>query len=159
MAYFQQNRFNQTRAVRQSAPKAARAASVVFSKLAKATSYSDPTLAENWPTIVGSDAASLCRPGRLLGNGAGRTLEIVVQHSSGATAAQMQADHILRAVNRYLGPNAVDRITIRQSTSTKESSENNDVTTTTGPVDKVNDPLGAALSSFRAAVSTTKPRK
>lgn len=150
MAQFQQNRFNQTRAVRQSAPKAARAASQVFSKLAKATSYSDPALAENWPTIAGADIALLCRPGRILGNGPGRTLEIVVKNGSGAAAAQMQADAIVKAVNRYLGPGAVSHISIRQNGSSKPVAKT---------ADEIDGPLGAALSSFRAAVSTAKPRK
>ena len=71
---------------------------------------------------------------------------------SGAAAAQMQmlADDLKMRVNRYLGPNAVARLAIRQRAGAPARSR-----APAGPAPlEAEDasPLGRALSSFRSAV-------
>ncbi len=141
--------FQQTRPVRAAPPKAARAAAEVFSRLARTTRFADPGLAENWPSIAGGEIAALARPGRLLGDRTGRTLELVVRDGAAAAEMQMRADDLIRAVNRYLGPGVVARIALRQKAGPPTRRE------TAAPAD--NSPLSAALSSFRAAVQARKP--
>ncbi len=137
--------FQQTRPVRKGPPRAARAAARVFSQLAQATRYADPGLSDNWPSIAGAEIAALGRPGRVLGAKRGRTLEVIVRDGASAAALQMRADDLIAAVNRYLGPGAVDHIAIKQRAGAQE---------TKGSPQKAGSesPLGAALSSFRAAV-------
>ncbi len=138
------NSFQQTRPVRRGPPRAARAAAQVFSKLAQATRFADPGLSDNWPSIAGKEIAALGRPGRVLGAGPGRTLEVIVRDGAAAAELQMRADDLLTAVNRYLGPGAVARIAIRQRAG--ESAERKEAKS------DADGPLGAALSSFRAAI-------
>lgn len=137
----------QTRPTRKGPPKAARAAAQVFSKLAQATRFADPGLADNWPSIAGAEIAALGRPGRVLGNGPGRTLEVIVRDGAAATELQMRADDLLTAVNRYLGPGAVERITVLQRAGAGRDRVGN-----TPAKEETGGPLGAALSSFRAAI-------
>jgi len=141
---FQQGYFQNTRPVRRGPPKVARAAADVFSRLAKTTRYADPGLADNWPSIAGADIAALGRPGRLLGNGPGRTLEIIAPDGAAAAELQMRTGDLLTAINRYLGPGAVNHIAVKQRPG--------EAARTGGRDDDANEPLGAALSSFRAAI-------
>ena len=152
MANFQQGPFQQTKPVRRGAPKASRAAAAVFSRLAKSTRYADPGLVENWPSIAGAEIAALGRPGKLHGNGPGRTLEVIVRDGAAAAEMQMRTDELIVAVNRFLGPDAVNRIAVRQRPGgvpkpvegRKDGAD---------PANTPSDgPLGAALSSFRAAI-------
>ncbi len=133
-------------------PKAARAAAAVFSRLAKTTRYADPGLADNWPSIAGADIAALGRPGRVLGNGPGRTLEVIVLDGAAAAEMQMRADDLILAVNRYLGPDAVGRIAVRQRPTGRPVSR--DGIGVRGGAQKGGEdgPLNSALSSFRAAI-------
>lgn len=152
MANFQQGPVQQTKPVRRGPPKASRAAAAVFSRLAKSTRYADPGLVENWPSIVGAEIAAFGRPGKLHGNGPGRTLEVIVRDGAAGTEMQMRADDLILAVNRFLGPDAVNRIAVRQRPGGGlKPGDGRD-----GGVDRVNTPsdgpLGAALSSFRAAI-------
>ena len=144
MTNFQQGYQQKTRPVRRGPPKAARAAAAVFSQLAKSTRYADPGLSDNWPSIAGADIAALGRPGKLHGNGPGRTLEVIVPDGAAAAELQMRADDLLLAVNRYLGPGAVNHIAVRQRAGGKPRPPAADSGT--------DGPLGAALSSFRAAI-------
>jgi hypothetical protein len=141
--------FQQTRPVRPGPPKISRAAAEVFSRLARTTRFADPGLAENWPSIAGGELAKLGRPGRVLGNGPGRTLEVIVRDGAAAAEMQMRADDLIQAVNRYLGPGAVARIALRQKSGSARPEPDE-------PRD--GSPLSAALSSFRAAVKARKPR-
>lgn len=141
-----------TKPVRRGPPKAARAAAAVFSRLAKTTSYADPGLSENWPTIAGSAVAALGRPGRVIGNGPGRTLEIIVRDGAAAAELQMRTGELIQAVNRYLGPDAVSRIAIRQRAGARREPQQH-------PADDNDSPLASALSSFQAAVKARNPSK
>ena len=143
------NSFQQTRPIRRGPPRAARAAAQVFSKLAQATRFADPGLADNWPSIAGADIAALGRPGRIIGNGPGRTLEVIVRDGAAAAELQMRADDLIKAVNRYLGPGAVERITILQKAGAgREGGSSAGEDRNAG----ADGSLGAALSSFRAAI-------
>jgi hypothetical protein len=140
-----------TRPVRRAAPKIGRASASVFSRLLKKTSYAEPGLCDHWPDIAGPDIAALCRPGRLTGRSPGRTLEIHAPSGAAAAQLQMQTETLKARVNRYLGPGAVDRITIVQSAVAGQFQAEQ-----TQPEPHISgdaSPLGTALSSFRAAVS------
>lgn len=63
----------------------------------------------------------------------------------------MRADELLVKINRYLGPNAVTRITILQRNSGVEKPQNRPPKT--APAADTASPLGKALSSFRTAVA------
>ncbi|MHA7872758.1 MAG: DciA family protein [Hyphococcus sp.] len=133
-----------TRPARRGPPKLSRASAAVFSALVRKTKYADPALAENWPAIAGAAIAARCRPGRVTGGRAGRTLEVFVPSGAAAAELQMRADDLLARVNRYLGPGAVARIAIRQVASAKQKPPAQGETSSD---------LGRALASFRAAVS------
>ena len=136
----------QTRPARRAPPRAGAAAAKVFAALAKKTKYADPELIGHWPTIVGAEAAHLCRPGRITGTRTGRTLEIFTATGAAAAETQMRADDIIVRVNRFLGPGAVARIVIRQS-----GGKAKEPAAAAAPEDP--SPLGQALSSFRSAVA------
>ena len=132
-----------TRPVRRGPPKIARAGASVLSSLAHRTKFVDPELSDHWPSIAGAQIASLCRPGRITGRSA-KTLEIIAPSGAAAAQLQMLVDDLKARVNRYLGPNAVAYIAIKQTNRTP----------TPRPLDAENGdtPLSAALSSFRDAV-------
>ncbi|GJL93142.1 MAG: hypothetical protein DHS20C04_28010 [Hyphococcus sp.] len=121
----------------------------MFSELAKRTKYMDPALAERWSALAGDKIAALARPGRLTGQGRGRTLELYVQNGSAAAAVQMERDGLIARLNAYLGPGVVDRIAViqtgRDPASPKAKAPNDE-----GPPESGE--LGAALASFRAAI-------
>lgn len=133
----------QTRAARRAPPTIGRAGARVFADLARKTRYAEPNLADNWATIAGEEIAALCRPGRILGERSGRTLEIAVASGAAAAEMQMRADELLARINRYLGPGGVARISIKQTQGGPREPERGDD----------DSPLGKALASFRAAVS------
>ena len=137
-----------TRAARRPPPKLARASATVFAELAKKTRYADPELIGHWPTIAGPDIAALCRPGRILGAREGRTLELIAGNGAAAADLQMRADDLLAKVNRYLGPNAVARIAVRQRNRGKAQPAQ-----TPRNAQPDASPLGEALSSFRNAIA------
>ncbi len=143
--------FKTTRPVRRAAPNIGRASASVFSRLLKKTSYADPGLCDHWPNIAGSEIAALCRPGRLTGRGPGRTLEIHTPSGAAAAQLQMQTEALKARVNRYLGPGAVDRITIIQSAVPAQLPSGQSQPEPQGSPDDT--PLGSALSSFRAAIN------
>ena len=149
-----QTRPAQTRAARRAPPKIASAGANVFAALAKKTKFADPELIGHWPTIAGADLAALCRPGRITGmragrGGKGRTLEVIAANGAAAAETQMRADELLAKVNRYLGPNAVARIAVRQSNKAPEPAA---APRMANAPDEAS-PLGDALSSFRSAVA------
>ncbi len=146
--------FKTTRPVRRAAPNVGRASASVFSQLLKKTSYADPALCDHWPNIAGPDIAALCRPGRLAGRGPGKTLEIHAPSGAAAAQLQMQTDAIKTRVNRYLGPGAVDRITIIQSAIQSAAPAPPQAGQGQPPPGGADDAvLGTALSSFRAAIN------
>lgn len=125
----------------------------MFSRLAKSTHYADPGLTENWPSIAGAEIAALGRPGKLHGNGPGRTLEVIVRDGGAAAEMQMRADELIVAVNRFLGPDAVNRIAVRQRPGAKYAGTKGEENRGEPAKPASDGPLGAALSSFRAAIS------
>jgi len=148
-----------TRPVRRAAPNIGRATAAVFSALAQKTKYADPALADNWPDIAGPDIAALCRPGRLTGRPPGRTLEVHAPSGAAAAQLQMQTDAIKARINRYLGPGAVARITIVQSAQSQPAPAAGAAKSLKGNEGPDNTPLGAALSSFRAAINRRNGEK
>lgn len=143
----------QTRPARRAPPKIAAAGANVFAALAKKTKFADPELIGHWPTIAGKDLAALCRPGRITGMRAAgsRSLEVIAANGAAAAETQMRADELLTKVNRYLGPNAVVRIAVRQTNKTTPPA----VAAPSGARKATDEasPLGEALSSFRSAVA------
>jgi len=140
------NQASRTKSARRAAPRLSRASASVFANLAKKTKFADPSLADHWPTIAGKEIAALCRPGRITGPPAGRTLEIVAPSGAAAAQLQMHADALKTRVNCYLGPNGVARIVIRQAA--RQPAPEPEITA----AEDNPSPLGQALSSFRAAV-------
>ncbi len=143
------NQPTQTKAVRRGPPKIARAGALVLAGLARKTKFVDPALSDNWPSIAGRDIAALCRPGRITGRqgGAGkggRTLEVIAPNGAAATQLQMLVDDLKSRVNRFLGPNSVTHVAIKQA--------NSGAAPAPPAQETVNTPLSAALSSFRDAV-------
>lgn len=139
----------QTKPARRGPPQIARAGATVLANLARKTKYVDPALSDHWPTIAGKAIAALCRPGRISGRRggvgkAGRTLEVIAPNGAAAAQLQMLTDDLKSRVNRYLGPNSVAHIAIRQA-------NNGPVSLPPGDEDRET-PLSAALTSFRAAV-------
>ena len=103
-----------TRGPRPAAPPVARAASALVADLAARTRYVDPDLAARWSEIAGPELSRLCRPGRLTGGGAGRTLEVVVPHGAAAASVEFAAETLRRRLNGFFGPDAIERISIVQ---------------------------------------------
>lgn len=104
-----------TRPARKASPPVGRFTASVFSDLAQKTKFVDPALARAWPRIVGEEIAALCRPGRLTGAKAGRTLEVVVPNGAAAARVQFESGRIRENVNAFLGPGVVARIGVRQA--------------------------------------------
>jgi len=140
-----------TKSARRAPPKIARASADVFAKLVRKTKYAEPSLAENWPSIAGGEIAELCRPGRITGPRSGRTLEVSAPSGAAATALAMRLDDLLARVNRYLGPNAISRISIIQRATRAPEKPAGSQSADDDP-----SPLGRALASFRAAVEKRK---
>lgn len=138
--------YKPTRAARSGPPSIARASAAIFRDLAKRTKYVDPALAERWPQLAGEKLAGLCRPGRLTGRGPGRTLELYVANGAAASAVEMERDGLISRLNSYLGPGAVARISLIQTGRPPAGTQKLEA----GAADAE---LGAALASFRAAVS------
>ncbi len=139
---------HRTKPARRGPPKIARASASIFATLAKKTKFVDPALADHWPTIAGAEIASLCRPGRITGMRAARTLEVVTPSGAAAAQLQMLADELKSRVNRYLGPNAIAKIAIRQANRGPAETEIADSA-----------PLAQALASFRNAVNRRNGKK
>ena len=135
-----------TKPARQAAPPIRRYAASVLIDLARRTKFVDPTLAAAWEKIVGAELAALCRPGRLYGGRAGRTLDVISPHGAAAARVQVESEAIRRAVNEFLGPDAVTRIAVRQSGRGAQP-----VASADGA-----DALGSALGRFRASVGSKK---
>ncbi len=141
--------YSRTRPARAAPPPIARAAAGVFAALARQTRYVDPILAERWNEIAGEDMAALCRPGRIAGRRADRTLEAHVSSGAAAAQLQMRTEELISRVNAYLGPGAVTRIAIRQTASAKARPE----------AEGDGGSLGRALANFRAAVTRRNNQK
>jgi hypothetical protein len=103
-----------TRGPRPAAPPLARAASALVADLARKTRFVDPDLAARWTELAGPELSKLCRPGRLTGGVAGRTLEVIVPHGAAAASVEFAAETLCRRLNSYFGPNAIERIAIIQ---------------------------------------------
>lgn len=119
---------------RRAPPAIGRFANEIFSDLARRTRFVDPNLAVDWPRIVGTELAGLCRPGRLSGGRLGRSLEVYAASGAAASRVQFEAETLRRKVNEYLGPGVVGRIVVRQAADSAEGG------------------LESALGRFRAAV-------
>ena len=144
----------QTKPARRGPPKIARAGASVLAQLARKTHFVDPALSDHWPTIAGPAIAALCRPGRITGRGGGmngRTLEIVAPNGAAAAQLQMLADDLKSRINRYLGPNSVAHIAIKQANRAAAIAPAGD--------EKRQTPLSTALSSFRDAVKRKNGEK
>lgn len=142
-----------TRPRRAAAPKLSRFSAEVLAGLAKKTRYVDPALAEQWPKLAGETLAGLSRPGKLIGHGRGRTLEIHVPNGAAAAAAQMEIDGLLTRLGGHFGPGVVSRIAVLQSGGDVACAPARVVKTPGAGPDRADDgPLGAALASFRSAV-------
>jgi len=143
-SYGQAGQQGRSKPVRRAPPRAARAGAAVFAGLVRKTKFAEPSLAENWPSIAGAEIAALCRPGRITGRGAGRTLELRAPSGAAATALAMHLDDLQTRVNRFLGTGTIARISILQTPGiAKTQPKSGDDAS----------PLGQALASFRAAVS------
>ncbi len=103
-----------TRPVRSAPPAISGAARAVIEGLARRTRFVEPNLGADWPSIVGSEAAALCRPGRMTGGRADRTLEVVAANSAAAAKIRFAAEDLRRRVNDHLGPGTIGRIAVRQ---------------------------------------------
>lgn len=103
-----------TRGPRPAAPPLARAASALVADLAAKTRYVDPDLAARWSELAGPELSRLCRPGRLTGGPVGRTLEVIVPHGAAAASVEFAAETLLRRLNGFFGPDAIERIAIAQ---------------------------------------------
>lgn len=139
-----------TRARRSPPPRLGRLTAGVFANLAKKTNYIDPAIADHWLTIAGPEIAALCRPGRITGDRRARSLEVYAP--SGAAGAQLQylTDDLRQRVNNYLGPNAIARITVKQSASrSRGPGPNHD---SKRAVSTEASPLEGALASFRRSI-------
>lgn len=119
---------------RRAAPAIGRYANEIFSELARRTRFVDPNLAVDWPRVVGTELAGLCRPGRLSGGRLGRSLEVFAASGAAASRVQFEAETLRRKVNEYLGPGVVVRIVVRRAAEAADTR------------------LESALGRFRAAV-------
>jgi hypothetical protein len=136
-----------TKPARSGPPPIRRFAASVLVELARRTKFVDPSLAAAWRRIVGPELAALCRPGKMTGGGAGRTLEVVARDGAAAARVQFEAEAIRRAVNEFLGPDTLARVAVRQTgrgISAARSRESSDA-------------LGSALGRFRNSVGAKKP--
>ena len=104
-----------TRPVRKAPPAVRGLAKAILGDIARKTRYLDPALAARWPDFAGDELAKISRPGRMTYGEDGKTVEIIVTSGAAATRIQMAAENIKERLNRHLGPNAVARISIRQS--------------------------------------------
>lgn len=135
-----------TKPARQAPPPIRRFAAAVLVDLARRTKFVDPALAAAWTKIVGPELAALCRPGRMTGGRAGRTLEVFAPHGAAAARVQVEAEAIRRAANEYLGPGVIARIAVRQAGRGAAAA---------GSADGA-DALGSALGRFRASIGANK---
>ncbi len=106
-----------TKPARSAPPHVRRYSSEILANLAKRTNYVDPRLAADWSQIVGASSASLCRPGRLLGGRRHAVLEIHAINSAAAARLQFDEERLRQAVNAFLGPETVARLSIKHSQS------------------------------------------
>lgn len=109
-----------TRPARPAPPAISGPVRAVFAGLARRTRFVDPDLGANWASIVGEDAAALCRPGRMTGGRADRTLEVVAANSAAAAKVRFASEDLRGRVNAFLGPGAVGRIAVRLNGSEAE---------------------------------------
>ncbi|MEO1013736.1 MAG: DUF721 domain-containing protein [Pseudomonadota bacterium] len=103
-----------TRPARAAPPTAAKAINMIVARLAQKTRYVDPGLITRWPALAGPRAAAFCRPGRMLGAGEGRTLEVHTPNGAAAARLQFEHDAIVDRLNAYFGSRTVGRLLIRQ---------------------------------------------
>ncbi len=115
----------------------------------------DPALAERWPALAGEKVAALCRPGRMTGRAPGKTLELYVANGAAAAAVQMEIDGLIARLNAYLGPGALSRVTVIQTGRDPAPAPRQAALPSAEP----ETPFGAALASFRAAISRRKDGK
>lgn len=104
-----------TRPVRKAPPAVRGLAKAILGDVARKTRYLDPALAARWPDFAGDELAKISRPGRMTYGEDGRIVEVIVASGAAATRIQMASESIKERLNRHLGPNAVARISIRQS--------------------------------------------
>ena len=112
-----------TKRARRAAPPIRGFAGAWMARLARATRYVDPKLMEQWPSLIGDELASLCRPGRLSGGRRDRTLEIFVTNGAAAAAVRFEESRMILSINEFLGPGVVGRLTIRQSGGAPSNAE------------------------------------
>ncbi len=112
-----------TKRARRAAPPIRGYAGAWMARLARATRYVDPKLIELWPSLVGEEMASLCRPGRVSGGRRERTLEVFVTNGAAAAAVRFEESRLILKINEYMGVGAVGRLLIRQSGGAPETSQ------------------------------------
>ncbi|MEM9014661.1 MAG: DUF721 domain-containing protein [Pseudomonadota bacterium] len=135
-----------TRPIRKPPPAIGRAAAEIMRGVSRRTKYADPSLVENWPTLVGVDIANLCRPGRITGHPGSKTVELFAISGAAAMELQQRTDEILAALQGYLGLSGASRIAIRQM-SHAEARDDDSATA-----------LDAALAAFRQSVGKSGRR-
>lgn len=108
-----------TKGQRLAAPGISRFAGGVLERLARKTRYVDPELAARWTSLAGPELSRLCRPGRLTGGRAGRTLEVIVPHGAAAASVEFASEALRRRLNDYFGPDAIARIAVVQGPAPK----------------------------------------
>ena len=104
-----------TKPPRSGAPHLSREMSRLLAQLAKKSGAMDPRLAANWEEIVGPDLARLCRPLQTKTHGRAKSLEVAVANGAAGMQLNYKLGILQQKVNAYLGPNAIARVTIRQT--------------------------------------------
>jgi hypothetical protein len=107
-----------TRGPRPAAPQVGRFAAALIADLARQTRFVDPDIAARWTELAGPELSKLCRPGRMTGGVAGRTLEVIVPHGAAAASVEFAAETLKRRLNGYFGPGAIERIAVLQGPAT-----------------------------------------
>lgn len=105
----------ETRPQRPAPPHLRRYLAGLCSDLAERTRLADPQLVARWNEIAGAEIAAIATPGRILGGLRNATLEINVRDGAAALRLGMEQDALRRRLNRFLGPERIGQIHIRQT--------------------------------------------
>ncbi|MEM1395851.1 MAG: DUF721 domain-containing protein [Pseudomonadota bacterium] len=104
-----------TRSPREAASRAGTKVPLIVAQLAQKTRFVDPGLMMRWRSLVGDEVAAICRPGKLHGGKASKTLEVYVCDGAAAGIIQMRERAVIDNLNAYFGVNAIGRLLIRQT--------------------------------------------
>ncbi|MEK7265985.1 MAG: DciA family protein [Pseudomonadota bacterium] len=122
-----------TRGLRAAAPGLSRFTGGVLEGLARQTRFVDPELIARWTALAGPEISKLCRPGRMTGGRAGRTLEVIVPHGAAAASVEFAAETLRRRLNDYFGPDTIIKIAVIQGAAPKPFPAGGDTPSPTGP--------------------------